>query len=296
MRVAAFAFAVALCGNATSFSCRSSLSTRHRPSFMSVTNSNTAVESTVQILNGDEQSIANAAKFMVDAFWLQSPQQLIQQDGWDVSELSEMARSSLIQIQAEDLESKYGERMGKRKLDSLIIATLDSGNINNDQSSLSSMLGMVTLEVRLMDRQQDFLSIEASERMLTQAVATLGPKQRREFKDASVIDTANQLLSPDITAVCTLSNLCVSPMARRQGLAAKLCNEAERIARDVFGFSDIYLRVELANDAAKRLYEEKLCYESVFDVNSTTTLRVDGIAGCFVEVDTDMLVMRKKLR
>ena len=226
--------------------------------------------------------------------------QLIQiQDGRDTPELSDVAKSSLIQIQAEDLESKYGERMGKRKLDALILAAMDNGNVNDAQassSSLPSILGMATLEVRLMDRQQDFLSIEASERLLTQAVTSLGPKQRREFKDASVIDIANQLLSPDITAVCTLSNLCVSPMARRRGLAAKLCIEVERIAKEVLGFSDIYLRVELANMAAKKLYEEKLGYESVFNIDSTTTLRVDANAGSFVEVDTDMVVMRKKLR
>ena len=146
-----------------------------------------------------------------------------------------------------------------------------------------------------MNRQEDFLSIDASERLLTQAVASLGPKQRREFKDASVIDIANQLLSPDISAVCTLSNLCVSPMARRQGLAAKLCKEAERIAKEVLRFSDIYLRVEVVNAAARRLYEEKLGYQCVFGINSTTTLRVDGIVGRFVEVETDMLVMTKKL-
>lgn len=294
--------AIAYCGKAASFSCRSSLSlsTRLRPPFMSITNAAAECTTTTyfQVLDGSEQTIENAAKFMVDSFWLQSPQQLIQ-DGRDTSELSDMAKSSLIQIQAEDLESKYGERMGKRKLDALILAAMDNGNVNDSQSSSSlplPILGMATLEVRLMDRQQDFLSIEASERLLTQAVASLGPKQRREFKDASVIDIANQLLSPDITAVCTLSNLCVSPMARRRGLAAKLCIEVERIAKEVLGFSDIYLRVELANMAAKKLYEEKLGYESVFNIDSTTTLRVDANAGSFVEVDTDMVVMRKKLR
>ena len=294
--------AIAYCGKAASFSCRSSLSlsTRLRPPFMSITNAAAECTTTTyfQVLDGSEQTIENAAKFMVDSFWLQSPQQLIQ-DGRDTSELLDMAKSSLIQIQAEDLESKYGERMGKRKLDALILAAMDNGNINDAQSSSSSLpsiLGMATLEVRLMDRQQDFLSIEAWERLLTQAVASLGPKQRREYKDASVIDIANQLLSPDITAVCTLSNLCVSPMARRRGLAAKLCIEVERIAKEVLGFSDIYLRVELANMAAKKLYEEKLGYESVFNIDSTTTLRVDANAGSFVEVDTDMVVMRKKLR
>ena len=298
MRAVACAFIViAQCGKVSSFSCQSqssSWSTRLRPSFMSITNAAQALESTLQVLSGNEQTIENAAKFMVDAFWLQSPQRLIQDDT-GISELSDMAKSSLVKIQAEDLESKYGDRIGKRKLDALIIAALESEN-NDSGSSSPSILGMVTLEVRLMDRQEDFLSVEASERLITQAVASLGPKQRREFKDASVIDVTNQLLSPDISAVCTLSNLCVSPMARRQGLAAALCIEAERIAKEGLGFSDLYLRVEVENAAAKRLYEEKLGYNCAFGVKSTTTLRVDGSAGRFVEVKTDMLVMKKKLR
>lgn len=240
---------------------------------------------------GSESSIENTAKFMVDAFWLQSPQQL----AGDSSEISDSAKSSLINIQADDLMGKYGERMGARKLDAVILAALEGGDTNGELSSTDNVQGLVTIEVRLLDMQKDILSADASERMLTQAVASLGPKQRREYKDASVIDIANNLLPPDISAVVSLSNLCVSPSARRKGIAAKLCNEAERVAKEELGFEDIFLRVEKENDAAKRLYEEKLGYECVYEVDSATALRVDVNTGSFVEVESDIVVLKKKI-
>jgi ribosomal protein S18 acetylase RimI-like enzyme len=201
----------------------------------------------VTILDGSESSIENAAKFMVDAFWLQSP------------------------------------------------LLLEDSEVSENGSSAENVQGLVTIEVRLFDKQREILSANASEKMLTQAVASLGPKQRREYKDASVIDIANQLLPPDIIAVCSLSNLCVSPSARRMGIAGKLCNEAERLAKEELGFEEMYLRVEAGNEAAKRLYEEKLGYECVSEVDSSTALRVDAKSGSFVEVESDIVVLKKKI-
>jgi len=307
--------AIALCGTVSSFSPPASTlaklthQTKLSPPYMffadnaaveeetdKETDTTAAVEtessSNTQIrpLDGSESSIANAAKFMVDAFWLQSPQQLIQDASNDSSELSESAKASLINIQADDLMGKYGERMGKRKLDALILAASESGDAQ------SNLQGMVTIEVRLLDKQNDILSSDASEFKLTQAVASLGPKQRREFKNASVIDIANQLLPPDISAVAVLANLCVSPTARRKGIAAKLCNEAERLAKEELGFDEMFLRVEAENEAAKRLYEEKLGYECVLEAEGATALRVDGNAGTFVEVSSDIVVLKKKIK
>merc|ERR1712086_1115449 len=131
---------------------------------------------------------------------------------------------------------------------------------------------------------------DASEFKLTQAVASLGPKQRREYKGASVLDIANQLLPPDISAGAVLANLCVSPSARRQGIAAKLCREVECVVKEELGFEEMFLEVEAANEAAVKLYEEKLGYDRVLEVEGTTALRVDGDAGGFVEVSSDTVL------
>lgn len=242
-------------------------------------------------LDGSETSVINAAKFMVDAFWLQSPQQLID-GGGDPSTISDATKASLTNIQADDLLSKYGERMGRRKLDALIVVASD-GSSDTKSLSADDILGLVTIEVRLLN-SNDLLSADESEFRLTQAVASLGPKQRREYKDASVLDIARELLPPEVTAVCSLSNLCTSPKARRMGIAAKLCSEAERLAKDELNFDEIYLRVESENSAAKRLYEDKLGYKCKFEANSVA-LRVDAERGGFVEIDSDIVVMSKKL-
>ena len=247
-------------------------------------------------IDGSESSVYNAAKFMVDAFWLQSPQQLIQTPDDSIPEISEPVKSKLITQQADDLMKKYGERLGKRKLDACLLVALDCGDIGGTLSSTDNVLGMVTIEVRLLDAGSgDILGADVSEHMLTQAVASLPPSKRREYKNASVMDIVRELLSSEISAVCSLSNLCVAPSARRKGVAAKLCEEAERLAKEKFGFDEMFLRVEAENEAAKRLYDAKLGYESKFEVISATALRVDGVSGAFVEVTSNIAVMSKKL-
>jgi len=269
--------------------------------FADTADDTTATESTatpkssvnVQVIQGSEASIDNAAKFMVDAFWLQSPQQLFI-DASD-TDVSDAVKSTLINTQADDLQSKYGERMGSRKLDALILVAGDGIADRGELLTLDNVQGLVTIEIRLLDSEKDLLSAKESEFKLTQAVASLGPKQRREYKDASVIDIANQLLPVDVKAVCSLSNLCVSPSARRQGIARTLCAAAEAVAKNELGFDDMYLRVEKANDAAKRLYEDKLGYENVFDIDNASVLRVDAKSGSFQEVESDIVVLKKKI-
>lgn len=253
----------------------------------------------VASLDGGDTTIYNAARFMVDAFWIGSPQQLIQVTGDSSPFISESAKSALIDIQADDLMDKYGERLGKRKLDALILVALESedGDIITNNAKLTTtdnILGLVTIEVRLMNSsKKDILSASTSEQMLTQAVSALRPQQRREYKDSSVVEIATELLPPEISAVCSLSNLCVASKARRKGVAVRLCEEAERMAREELGFEEIFLRVEGENEAASRLYETKLGYERKFEVEGGTALRVDGESGSFVEVESDIVVMNK---
>lgn len=233
-------------------------------------------------LDGNDESIQAAAVFMVDSFWLQSPQAL--SDG--SVDISADAKSSLVNVQTKDLMNKYGERLGKRKLDAVMLAA-------NDDTT-TEMIGMVTVEVRLLDSiSKAILNADRSELMLTNAISALGPKQRREYKDASVIDVANALLPPEISAVCSFSNLCVSPNARRRGVAAKLCKEAELLAKKL-GFDEMYLCVESGNSAARSLYIDKLGYGNKFETTSKS-LRVDGNTGTFDEVDVEIMIVNKKI-
>lgn len=236
------------------------------------------------VLDGTDSTIQAGAKFIVDNFWLSSPQQLLLGDQ-SAADIPDSSYMSLRDVQFADLQEKYGERLTQRKLDALMIAALDEED---------ELAGMVTLEVVVMDTQtKELMSASTSEFRITQSVASLGPKQRREFKNAHVIDIANELLPPTQTAVVTLSNLCVSPTSRRKGIAAQLCGEAERITRESLGYSALHLRVESSNEAAKRLYE-KLGYDVVFE-SVAPVLRVDANAGGFIEIDSETTIMKKEL-
>uniref|UniRef100_A0A7S4N4B7 N-acetyltransferase domain-containing protein n=2 Tax=Odontella aurita TaxID=265563 RepID=A0A7S4N4B7_9STRA len=237
--------------------------------------------------DGSPSSIDAAANFMVDAFWLQSPQNLIAAGG-DVTAIDESLRISLARRQAEDLTNKYGERMGKRVLESSLIKATEKGE--------SEILGLVAIEARLFDLDKKvIMSAEQSELVLKNAVASLGPKQRRQYKDSSASEIVAELTSPEIRAICVLSNLSVSPNARRKGLGAMMCTEAERMAKEDWHFDQIYLKVEEQNDVAKGLYESKLGYEIKFTDPSALGLRVDVDAGDFSEVPAATLVLAKDL-
>lgn len=242
-------------------------------------------DATVQltISSGEESDIQSIASFMVDAFWLKSPQQLIV-DGGDATTVSDATRSTLLEEQVRDLTEKYGERMGKRLLQSALITAVD-GDV---------LLGAVGIEVCLFDKSSmEVIGATKSEGMMNNAVASLGPKQRRQYKDASVIEIATELLPPEISAITCLSNLCISPNARRRGIAQLLCQKAEETASE-WGFSAIYLKVEQENTAAKTLYESKMGYSEVGTLPDEMALRVDPSSG-FVETTADTLILKKNL-
>jgi len=254
------------------------------PKITAISLSNTVLDGSSEIQIDsieDETSIKEAANFMVDSFWLQSPQQLTTNN--DAS-ISDGVKQSLTNLQFQDLSDKYGERMGKRVLQSCLLTAKDNQNI----------LGIIGLEVCLLNKQtKKVLSAETSENMLKQAVASLGPKQRRQYKNSPASELATELLPPELQLVCCLSNLSTSPNARRLGLGVKLCKEVEDVAKG-FGFESLFLRVEKENVAARGLYD-KLGYVETFSDVDALGLRVDGDSGTFVEVTAETLVMEKVL-
>jgi GNAT superfamily N-acetyltransferase len=241
----------------------------------------------ILVSEGDEKSLSEAATFMVDAFWLSTGRLLIPiQDDAQVS-VSDVTRKNLYEEQFSDLTAKYGERMGKRLLVSCLLTAIDkeSGDI----------LGVVGVETSLLDRvKEDILSQGKAETMLKDAVSTLGPKQRRLYKDSTVAEIAQDLL-PALQLVACLSNLSVSPNARRRGIAATLCAEAERVAASEWKFGSLFLKVESENAAARHLYEQKLGYKLEYTIDSAPAIRIDVDAGCFIENEASTLVLAKTI-
>ena len=239
-------------------------------------------DSTIQLTkcSGEEADIRSVASFMVDAFWLHSPQQLLEGDG----AVSDSTRAALLADQIRDLMDKYGERLGKRLLDTCLLTAMDG----------DELLGSVGVDVCLFDKaNNEIIGADIAETMLKNAVTSLGPKQRRQYKDRSVQELTTELLPPEIQGICCLSNLAVSLNARRKGIAKKLCFGAEEIASS-WGYGDIFLKVESENTAARYLYESKLGYTTVCTLSGEVALRVDADSG-FVETNADTLIMKKPL-
>ena len=231
------------------------------------------------VSSDDERFINMAGSFLVDNFWLKSDHHNI--DG----EISSEARMNLIVEQCADLQEKYGERMGKRLLESCVLGALEPDT--------KEMVGVATLKSTLLVNE-DVLEAERAEVMAKNAVAALGPKQRREYKDASIDTIASELLSPDSKAIVLLSNLATNSQKRNRGIGKTLCNEAEVLAQN-WGYSEIYLLVESENLAARKLYQDKLGYELAFTKEAESALRADIESGSFTEVTADTLVLVKKL-
>jgi ribosomal protein S18 acetylase RimI-like enzyme len=90
-----------------------------------------------------------------------------------------------------------------------------------------------------------------------------------------------------------MSNLAVSREFRRKGIAEKLVEEAERVARYEWGYDDCYLYVEDRNRAAVKLYE-KLGYRRVWvDRNAKTLLPSPN--GNLLNSPTTIVCMKKRL-
>jgi ribosomal protein S18 acetylase RimI-like enzyme len=237
----------------------------------------------VELVTSDQEGFLNmVGSFLIDAFWLNSEHHQL---GSTALDIKDSVRTSLMIEQASDLQDKYGEKMGKRVLEACVVAALDQ--------ETKEMVGVVTLKVTLLFKD-NVLEGEQAEAALKNAVANLGPKQRRQYKDASAQVIATELLGPDTKAICVLSNLAVSPNARRRGIAKTLCDEAEAVAGD-WGFTEMFLVVEEANAAARTLYETKLGYAISFKKEAETALRVDLETGSFEETTADTLVLVKKI-
>lgn len=247
--------------------------------------SKTSVMVDVKPISGSPSSIHNAAVFMVESFWLGSPLNLL--DGENL-EVSDSTKKNLIDAQETELMDTYGERMGKRVLPTCLLMAYDKEDSKN-------ILGMVGIETTLLDTEKDekFFRYEKAEETLKNTIASLGPSQRREYKNKSCKEISAELLSPEVGVVACLSNLSVSPNARRKGIAEKLCREAENVIQNEWGFDNMYLKVEKANTGAKYLYRSKLNFTTILSYDASA-LRVDSSNGSFVSKNVETVIMGKE--
>jgi ribosomal protein S18 acetylase RimI-like enzyme len=248
----------------------------HRKSFsfpsspLHAVSSDTSIE-TFDGTKGIGSSIINeAAEFMMKSFW-------------GVTDNN----PDLLSEQVSDLENRHGEILGKRKLFSNLIMA----------KSENEIMGMVGVEVALLDlRNNNIMNYKQSGKTLTDAVASLGPKQRRQYKDATIEELVKDVpsLAGNFKAVAVLANLCVSPSSRGMGLGDKLCSVVEDVVSNDWGMGKLMLKVEGENVPAKKLYE-KLGFVVECTDNDASAIRPNLENNSFHEVPCEMLTLSKSL-
>jgi len=214
----------------------------------------------------------SAADFFVDNFWAPLTD----------SPLPDSSRAILLEAQTADFTKRYGATVGKRRLASRLLEKRDASG---------SRCGLTTVEMTLISRLEK-VSMSGGEKILGDAISSMGPKQRRAFKGYSTGQLVTELLPDDVDLVPILSNLAVDLTRRRSGVGMKLCLAAEEMSRE-WGFPDIWLQVEKENLSARKLYEEKLGYKLEWETTQPA-LRISP-DGAFSEIDVQMLTMSKVL-
>jgi ribosomal protein S18 acetylase RimI-like enzyme len=166
---------------------------------------------------------------------------------------------------------------------------------NNEEEPL----GLVALAEVLMNVDDgSIMTPEASVERLQNAVATLGPKQRRAFLKATAQEICDELLAEEeerLSIVCLVSNLSVASTARRRGTGLQLGLAAEQVAQ-LWSHDQLYLKVEMENEAALALYQNKLQYRTEFAVSTDAGVRLDKTVGAYtIQEAIPTLLMSKRL-
>ena len=239
------------------------------------------VDFSIQSIDGDEDSVSRVASFMLKSFWL--PQVSVTEAEIDPAIVSGITYS----IQ-QDLFNRYGALMGKRKFESSLLTAKSPGD--------DKILGVVGVDVTLINKSTETVfTRDQAEKELTNVLSSIGPKQRRQFKDATIHDIVAELLPNEISACVLLSNLAVCPTQRRRGVAKILCEKVESLVKDEWGFDRMYLRVEAGNAPARKLYEEKLAYELVWSEPNAPAYRVCVDKVAFDEIESETLLLAKMI-
>jgi ribosomal protein S18 acetylase RimI-like enzyme len=244
--------------------------------------------------NAEATVIDAAAEFLVEHFWLQTPRHWTDPTAINVVVPN---RSALVREQADDLMSKYGERLGssRRLLKAGLIWIRDTTVTEKEDGP---PLGLVALAEVLMNVDDgSIMTPEASIEHLQNAVASLGPKQRRVFLKATAKEICDELLAEEqrLTIVCLVSNLSVASTARRRGTGLQLGLAAEQVAR-LWNHDQLYLKVETDNEAALALYQTKLQYRIEFAVSTDVGVRLDKTVGAYtIQEAIPTLLMSKWL-
>ncbi len=235
----------------------------------------------VDRLKGERPLLKEAAGFFVEAFWSQGTTT-------DEVQLSDSERRELTEHQADDMQSRYAELVGARRLPSQMFAARDPVS--------GAMAGCVGVEAALVDPLEGkVLSRARSEALFSEEFNSMGARERNQYRKMPLAELTAVLL-PEYKPFALLANLAVDRATRRSGLARELCAQCEGAGAS-WGLPAILLQVEEGNEAARGLYTS-VGYREVFR-SQTTALRVQPGGGggdkLLAPVPSTLIAMAKAL-
>jgi|TARA_B100000524_G_scaffold347592_1_gene249923 ribosomal protein S18 acetylase RimI-like enzyme len=228
----------------------------------------------------NEGDLRDASHFFVNAFWSAST------STESAPALSENQRGELARMQLIDMEERYSELVGTRRLKStLLIARMDD-----------EIVGCCGCELAVVERAaMRVLPRSKGEAIFKNAFAELGGRARNELRKASLQELSARLLPPGFEVQPVLSNLACDPSRRGTGLGRVLCERCEDASLE-WGYDSILLQVEECNNAGRKLYE-KLGYTEAWNDGDATATRVQTEGGKLelVSVPTSLIGLSKPL-
>lgn len=202
------------------------------------------------------QALDEAAEFFVDAFWSASTASA-------GVELTERGRAELVKKQRDDMEERYGELVGARRLKSELIVARKPGG------AIAGCIGLEVSVLSVMD--QTVCSRNRGENMFRQELDAMSGRERNQYRKMPLQELAVELLEPGYGVCPLLANLAVGADFRGSGLGRELCSRVEELALD-WGYGGIVLQVEEGNAPAVGLYES-LGYAEIFVNENWPALR-----------------------
>ena len=203
--------------------------------------------------------------------------------------LSRRQREEITRQQLADMEERYAELVGARRLESQLLVSRGGGG---------EIVGCVGCELAVVHyAAAAVLPRRKGEAIFKEALGEVGARERNLLRKMPLAQLAASVLPAGHIVCPVLSNLAVASAARRTGLARVLCEACEAAALE-WGFGAIMLQVEEENTPARGLYT-KLGYVEMWRVRDAPATRVevdpDG-GGCRLQTtSTTLIAMCKPL-
>lgn len=221
-----------------------------------------ATEYEIAPLKGTPKEVKEWVEFFTDSFWEASTT-------WEGVSFTDKERKEVSEGGIQDMEQRYGQIMGKRRLQSqfFVAREPDTGKI----------VGCVGVEAAIVDPMlgKVFTRTEG-ESLIKTEFEVMSVRERPKYRRLHIKELTEAFF-PEYKVFGLLANLAVDKSTRGKGLARILCKKCEEKTAE-WGLDAIVLQVEEANVAGRGLYQA-VGYQDISTDEEATVIRVAPGAG-----------------